>query len=201
MLGVLSQYLSKVNTGLALDRALARADLTPASLDEQHISTVIPHLERSLNLFVERGRLPRLLGDLRAQAAPPSVEACTVLLTCEADLSEARLVARKMCQDLGAPSLVQQKVITLVSELARNIVLYAERGHLDLAPQVEPHKLILVRARDEGPGIVNLDQILAGQYKSKTGLGMGLRGCKRMADRFAIETGNWGTRVEAEIRV
>src|SRR5262249_30133150 len=119
----------------------------------------------------------------------------------EADLSDARLWAREMCDDLGGSSLTRQKVATLVSELARNIVLYAQRGRIELAPALEPRKRIVVRAIDTGPGISDLSKILDGDYKSRTGLGMGLRGCKRLADRFEIDTGNWGTRIEAEINL
>jgi serine/threonine-protein kinase RsbT len=119
----------------------------------------------------------------------------------EADLSEARVQARQVCVSMGAPSLTTQKVATLVSELARNIVLYAGEGQIAISPEVQLPKRIVVRANDSGPGISNLKEILAGEYKSKTGMGMGLRGCKRLSNRFEIDTGHWGTRIEAEIRV
>jgi serine/threonine-protein kinase RsbT len=131
----------------------------------------------------------------------PRLEPSRIEITSEADLSFARVQARQLCQELGAPSLMRQRVVTLVSELARNIVLYAQKGTLELAPHFEPKKKIIVTATDDGPGINNLEQIFAGEYKSKTGMGMGLRGCKRLSDRFDIETGDWGTRIEAEIQV
>jgi serine/threonine-protein kinase RsbT len=198
---VLSRYLSRVNAQLALERAIRRLDLTPESLTEQHLGRLLPHLERSLNLFVERARLPRLLTELgQQQQQQPVIDRLVPVLT-EADLSEARLQARQACIDIGAPTLTAQKVATLVSELARNIVLYAGQGQIEILPHLEPRKRIVIRASDSGPGIGNLAQILAGDYKSKTGLGMGLRGCKRLAQRFDIDTGDWGTRIEAEIHV
>lgn len=198
---VLSRYLSRVNAQLALERAIRRLDLTPESLTEQHVVRLLPHLERSLNLFVERARLPRLLAELGQQQTPQAVIDRVVPVLTEADLSEARVQARQACVDIGAPTLTSQKVATLVSELARNIVLYAGQGQIEILPQLEPRKRIVIRASDSGPGIGNLAQILAGDYKSKTGLGMGLRGCKRLAQRFDIDTGAWGTRIEAEIHV
>ncbi len=57
-----------------------------------------------------------------------------------------------------------------------------------------------VTAADEGSGIANLDEILAGRYKSKTGLGAGILGVKRLSDHFEIQTGPTGTRVRAEVR-
>jgi len=202
LLEVLQRYLSRVNAQVALERALRRIDLSTDTLAARHVESLIQQLERNLNLFVERARLPQLLGELRQHGeARPRVEPSIIDIASEADLSHARVQARQMCQNLGAPSLMRQKVVTLVSELARNIVLYAEQGRVELAPFLEPKKRIIVRASDEGPGISNLEQILAGEYKSKTGMGMGLRGCKRLSDRFDIETGEWGTRVEAEIQV
>jgi serine/threonine-protein kinase RsbT len=202
ILGVLTRYLSKVNAQVALDRALGRVDLTADAILDHHVASLIPQLERTLNLFVERARLPQLVAELRAQNdVRPRVEPSVIDIASEADLSHARLQARQMCQDLGVPTLMRQKVVTLVSELARNIVLYAQQGRVELSPFLEPKKRIVVRATDEGPGINNLQQILAGEYKSKTGMGMGLRGCKRLSNRFDIETGTWGTRVEAEIQV
>lgn len=201
-LEVLQRYLSKVNAHVALDRALGRIDLTPDRLLERHVDNLVPQLERTLGLWVEPARLPELVAQLRQLGSgQPRVEERIITIASEADLSHARLQAREICQDLGAPALMRQKVVTLVSELARNIVLYAQRGQVELAPFHSPNKGILVRASDEGPGIVNLKEIMSGQYKSKTGMGMGLRGCKRLADRFDIETSSAGTRIEAEIRV
>lgn len=201
ILVVLQRYLSKVNAQLALDRALQRVDLDAATVEDRHIGSLVPQLERTLNLFVERARLPHLVAELRSQSdIMPRIERSIIGISSEADLSEARLQARQMCQDLGAPSLMRQKVVTLVSELARNIVLYAQRGSVELSPFYDP-KRIVVRATDEGPGINNLQEILAGEYKSRTGMGMGLRGCKRLSDRFEIQTDGSGTRIEAEIQV
>ena len=54
-------------------------------------------------------------------------------------------------------------------------------------------------ARDQGPGIANLADILAGRYRSRSGLGLGILGTKRLADRFAIDTKPTGTHVEVEV--
>lgn len=56
----------------------------------------------------------------------------------------------------------------------------------------------LLIAEDQGPGIPHLDQVLAGQYRSKTGLGRGLLGVKRLMQQFRAKTGAKGTRIEAE---
>jgi serine/threonine-protein kinase RsbT len=201
-LAVLSRYLSQVNAQVALERALRRLDLTPASLTPAHLDALVPHLQRGLGLFVEPRRLPRLLAELAAEAPGGAAPAERIIpIGVEADVSEARLQARQLCQEMGAAAMATQRVATLVSELARNIVLYAHKGRIEVHPRLEPRKQVLVRASDSGPGIANLEQILAGEYKSKTGLGMGIRGSKRLADRFEIESGSWGTRIEAEIHL
>jgi serine/threonine-protein kinase RsbT len=60
-----------------------------------------------------------------------------------------------------------------------------------------PPKINVV-AEDRGTGISNLDDIMAGRYRSRTGLGKGLLAVKKLVDRFDIRTGASGTRIEVE---
>jgi serine/threonine-protein kinase RsbT len=90
---------------------------------------------------------------------------------------------------------VQTKVATAIAELARNIVLYAISGELRIAVIDTPRRGVEVVALDEGPGIADLDLVLNGNYKSKTGMGMGLRGARRLMDTFEITTSSQGTQV------
>jgi serine/threonine-protein kinase RsbT len=93
-----------------------------------------------------------------------------------------------------------QKVTTIVSELARNIVLYAQRGNIEIGfNHLERKGQIVVTAVDNGPGIPNLNQIMGGQYQSRTGLGKGILGTKRLADSFHISTSNQGTSITAAV--
>jgi serine/threonine-protein kinase RsbT len=78
-------------------------------------------------------------------------------------------------------------------------VSYAGTGRIELEVVKVPTTRILIRAADNGPGIPNLQEILSGRYRSKTGLGKGLIGTKRLADRFDVSTGAAGTVVVAEI--
>ena len=116
MLKVLSRYLSQVNARLTLDRALRRVDLTPGSVSERHIALLVPHLERSLNLFVDKSQLPTLLSELGSQPVDlASLAERTITIASEQDLTVVRVEARQVCQDIGAGSLTRQKVVTLVS--------------------------------------------------------------------------------------
>jgi signal transduction histidine kinase len=57
-------------------------------------------------------------------------------------------------------------------------------------------KLFLITVTDQGGGIPHLDEVLGGSYRSKTGMGMGLLGTKRLMDEFSIETTRIGTTVQ-----
>jgi len=58
----------------------------------------------------------------RSESATSRIE-----LKKETDVSVARAEARRICENAGASAFSMQKVTTIVSELARNIVLYAQR--------------------------------------------------------------------------
>src|SRR5262249_46351098 len=49
-------------------------------------------------------------------------------------------------------------------------------------------QLLAIAITDEGPGIRNLDQILAGKYQSETGMGLGLLGARRLMDQFRVDS-------------
>jgi serine/threonine-protein kinase RsbT len=82
---------------------------------------------------------------------------------------------------------LRTKIVTAVSELARNQFAYARgTGQITLRPLTLPRAGIEIDAKDEGPGIANLDEIMAGRYKSPRGMGVGLRGTKALMDEFTI---------------
>ncbi|MBL9009395.1 MAG: anti-sigma regulatory factor [Myxococcales bacterium] len=116
----------------------------------------------------------------------------------EASLVVARRTAITLASKLGFGPVERTKVATAVSELARNIVMYAGSGEIRLVVSLTPRISLTVEARDSGPGIANIDQILGGGFRSNTGLGMGLRGVKSIASDFALQSApGQGTRVRA----
>ncbi|MDX2015491.1 MAG: ATP-binding protein [Myxococcaceae bacterium] len=90
------------------------------------------------------------------------------------------------------------RLATAVSELARNMYMYASGGDLTLKLAEEPNRVVFtVVAEDHGPGIPQLDLILSGGYRSRTGLGRGLLGVKALLDQLHIETNaGQGTRIK-----
>ncbi len=138
-------------------------------------------------------------GEPRLELSPPVV----VLIRAEEDIVKARVEARRLAESLGASSTVQTHLATMVSELARNIVLYAgAKGTLALAALAPPAVGVSITARDQGAGILNLAEVFSGTYRSRQGMGLGLRGVRKLASYFEIDTApGKGTTVRAQLRM
>ena len=110
----------------------------------------------------------------------------TVKIVSDADIITARQQGRLFVLRLGFSLLEATLVATAISELARNIIMYAQHGEIVLRPLERDGKSgVLVIARDEGPGIADLQQATAG-WASATKLG--LRGTQRLMDELEIES-------------
>ena len=119
----------------------------------------------------------------------------TVQVSREHDVVLARQRARQVACLLGLDRQDQARVATAVSELARNAFQYAGGGRVEYLTSSQPDSLLVIRIADRGPGIANLDDVLDGRYESKTGMGLGILGARRLMDRFEIESTDAGTTV------
>jgi serine/threonine-protein kinase RsbT len=108
----------------------------------------------------------------------------------DSDVVTARQQARAMASALELTSTDQTLLATAISEVARNITTYAERGEVLLSVVQDDggRRGIKVVARDDGPGIENVELALQDGYTSGTGLGLGLPGARRLVHHFEIET-------------
>jgi serine/threonine-protein kinase RsbT len=202
LLAVLNRHLSSINAENVLARALRDSRLVTGTLTTGEVQRILPAIERGLRLFLPASAVSDVLAELARAFAPTEPPGPRhVPIRTEADISEARVAARVLCDLLGARRIVVQKVATVVSELARNIFMYAGTGSIELVPGAGQRPRLVVRAVDSGPGIGNLDEVLSGRYKSRTGLGAGLLGTKRLVDRFDIATAPGGTRIEVEVEL
>ena len=120
----------------------------------------------------------------------------------EQDVVQCRLRARQFAEVLGFPPQAQIRLATALSEIARNAFQYAGGGKVEFLFEIEPRpgmnrvqQSLVIVVRDSGPGIAALEAILGGEYRSRTGLGVGLLGAKRLMDRLDIETSKDGTTV------
>jgi signal transduction histidine kinase/CheY-like chemotaxis protein len=112
----------------------------------------------------------------------------TVAIQQENDVVQARKRARQIAGLLGFDTQDQVRIATAVSELARNTYQYAGRGKIEFNVRAGDSPGLEMRLTDSGPGISNVQQILDGQYTSRTGMGMGILGARRLMDFFEIES-------------
>lgn len=105
----------------------------------------------------------------------------------DADIGIARQRARALATELGFPATDLTLIVTAISELARNIILYARQGEIVLRVVEDGYRRgIVLMARDEGPGIPNITQAMRNGYSTSGGLGLGLPGVRRVMDEFDI---------------
>ncbi|MFT3774390.1 MAG: ATP-binding protein [Minicystis sp.] len=206
VLGVLTRYVSAPTAQSILGVARQRSGIRGSQLTRSQLRDMIDPIERSLAFFLSDASQAKacrkaLEALATVQAQPASAGPVVVRITTEDDIARARSEARVLAVMLGFTLVGQTRLMTAVSELARNIVQYAGEGQIELNPTTLPAGLEIV-ARDRGPGIQKLSHILSGNYKSKLGMGLGLLGVKRLAERFDIETEpGLGTTVSALLKV
>jgi serine/threonine-protein kinase RsbT len=113
------------------------------------------------------------------------------------DIIVARQRGRELAAQLGFSDTDLTLIATAISELARNIVLYAKSGEIVLMSiQQGDKKGIAVVAQDEGPGIPDIRRALDDGYSTSRSLGLGLPGVRRLMDEFEITSEvNCGTTV------
>ena len=113
----------------------------------------------------------------------------SAVISNELDVVGARQRARQIAALCGFGVQDQVRIATAVSELARNVWNYALSGKIHFAIDGSTAPQVLsIRIEDRGPGIEQLDRILAGEYHSTTGMGLGILGARRLMDRFHIHS-------------
>ncbi|CAH0347186.1 anti-sigma regulatory factor [Bacillus sp. CECT 9360] len=107
----------------------------------------------------------------------------------EWDIVAARQLGRNVAKELGFGTVDQARITTAISELARNIYLYAGQGTVAIEKVFEGGKSGLkIIATDEGPGIQDIRRVMEDGYTTSGGLGAGLPGVKRLMDDFDIDS-------------
>ena len=112
----------------------------------------------------------------------------TIDIRLENDVVLARQKARAVANALKFDSQDQTRIATAVSEIARNTFQYGGGGRAEFSLETSPQKMLVITLRDQGKGIPHLNDILDGKYVSKTGMGLGIIGAKRLMDKFHIES-------------
>jgi serine/threonine-protein kinase RsbT len=192
---ILTKHLSPIVVKGILRKAKERIGVI--ELNEATLPTAIKALHTSLKIFltdVPRAELLRQLDNLSGMASAATQK---IPIRRESDILFARGEAATIAQQMNANRFAVQRVVTAISELARNIVNYTPGGNIELIP--DPPSKMKAIAIDEGSGIQNLDEIMSGNYRSSSGMGMGLRGVRSLSSAFMVETSSKGTRIEIEV--
>lgn len=118
------------------------------------------------------------------------------------DIVKARRAGRRLAKQMGCSGSGVALVLTAISELARNIIMYAGSGEIILSrADAERGDTVTVTAHDQGPGIADTATALEdGEGTGRDGLG--LSGLRLVMDQFAIESRQGaGTRVTCGVLV
>jgi serine/threonine-protein kinase RsbT len=113
-----------------------------------------------------------------------------IAIESDADVVTARQRARELAGELDLSSTDQTLLATAISEVARNITTYAQRGEvrLRIVRDGDGREGNEVVAADQGPGIPDLERALQDGYTTGGGLGLGLPGARRLVDDFDIQS-------------
>jgi len=110
-----------------------------------------------------------------------------VRINSDQDIVVARQKGRSLAVALGFSSGDATLLATAISELARNIVSYAKTGDIVLKIiHGSANSGIQIVARDNGPGIADVQQALRDGFSTSGSLGLGLPGVMRLVDEFHI---------------
>lgn len=123
----------------------------------------------------------------------------TLKLERHADIPRLRQVGLGVARELDLDAFAQTRIVTALLELGRNAIVHGGGGRMSLAlAPAEDVVVLIATASDDGPGMPDPDAGSRGMAGDKrAGLGLGLRGVERIADRFEIRSDASGTRVTA----
>jgi serine/threonine-protein kinase RsbT len=218
VLAILRRYLSDPTSRSLLSSAARRANVRLETVTRADVSSLVRELGPGLNIFLQEPEklqncksLLALVATENAAPAPAPMgmgmglggggfsshdhhaptdprDGISVPIRAEHDVVRARTLGKDMAKQLGFSDVDQTKIATAVSELARNIFQYAGTGEVRYRRIDGKRRGIEIIARDQGPGISDPTLILSGAYRSKWGMGAGLRGTKRLVDEFELDT-------------
>jgi serine/threonine-protein kinase RsbT len=176
---------------------------SPGTLDVLEVRELLSQLETGGRLFAAPGRtIPsKKLREALTGNAPAKPTEQRFPIAADRDVLTVQRATQLLTRGFfGQTDCV--RLATAASELARNIYMYAKQGTVTLRLSEEPtaFRFELV-AEDQGPGISNLELIMSGQYRSRTGLGRGIAGTKVLLDELVVDTApGKGTRITGSKR-
>ena len=120
---------------------------------------------------------------------PRIVSTRALKIDCEDDVVLVRRAARELAHARGFDAFATAAVTTAASELARNVWTHAQMGVATLEEVTDGIRTgVRLVFSDKGPGIANVDRVLAGGYSTARSLGLGVSGTRRLVDEFDLQT-------------
>jgi serine/threonine-protein kinase RsbT len=119
------------------------------------------------------------------------------LIAADTDVVQARQTGRDLAADVGFSAGDQTVIAAAISEIARNILMYAKRGEVRFTKVIDGTRTgLIVVAEDDGPGIRDVSRAMQDGYSTSGGLGLGLPGARRLMDEFEVVSApGQGTRI------
>jgi serine/threonine-protein kinase RsbT len=112
-----------------------------------------------------------------------------IAIVTDGDIVKARQAGRELAAGAGCASTDQTMVATAISEIARNLLTHAGGGEVEMRLVDRRGRTTLeIIARDDGPGIADLERALEDGFTTGDGLGLGLPGARRLMDEFTVES-------------
>jgi serine/threonine-protein kinase RsbT len=188
----LARCLSAPNSLAILAATATATGVRRDRLGARHLTDLLAHVQASFSVFgVPQERRDECIARLREIAgapapAPSSGPGTAIRIEQEGDIVRARLAGKLLCRELRFSDGCTAKVIAAISELARNIFKHAGKGTVTVRSVSGEPPGIEVVAADHGPGIADVDALLANEGRSRVGPGAGLRGTRELADSFEI---------------
>jgi serine/threonine-protein kinase RsbT len=112
----------------------------------------------------------------------------TLSVRIESDILAARQHGREVAEHVGFSGSDLALIATAISEVARNIVVHAGGGAIMISELADGRAGIEIVARDDGPGIIDIELAMQDGYSTVSSLGLGLPGARRLMDEFTIES-------------
>lgn len=105
------------------------------------------------------------------------------------DIVAARQAGHQLAEELGFSLTDGTMIATAISEVARNITSYAERGAIRITiADRQGRKALVIYAEDDGPGIADIERAMEDGYSTGDGLGLGLPGARRLMDDLSVQS-------------
>ena len=129
--------------------------------------------------------------------APTVGDDLRCLIAADTDVVQARQAGRELAAEIGFSAGDQTVIAAAISEIARNILMYAKRGEVRFTKVLDGARQgLIVVAEDDGPGIRDVSRALQDGYSTSGGLGLGMPGARRLMDEFEVVSAlGQGTRI------